>query len=218
PPPSYYMGGNCIAHDGAELPPSFLNEDEARTFCDSSLRGGGGSTVESTLTVPASSETFSLSVGYAGSTFTTEPMLPSDVTAESLKNSLLCAVFADVPPLNVSCTAELLTTFEPQLVRDSVEPRVTELDDGEFRVTFSRVVNPSSGPLSLTVVSDADDGAPEVTTPVISPNSRNCLMSSGLPAKCESDDECFEKGCFEYFKNGHWYGTGVSNLLWWNSQ
>ena len=105
----YYMGGNCIAHDGAELPPTWLKKDEKLTFCDSSLQGGAGSTMEFTLTVPSTfTSSFSISISYAGVTHVITDINSATLTATLLEETLVTAMF------NIT-TAELAAGYNPQV-------------------------------------------------------------------------------------------------------
>jgi len=207
----YYMGGNCIAHDGSELPPTWLKKDEKLTFCDSSLQGGAGSNMEFNLTIPSTfTSAFSISISYAGDTHIITDINAATLTGASLEEALVCGMY------NITAT-ELAAGFNPQLSIDTIEPRVIDQGSGVYLVMLSRVVEPQSSPVSVSVSTSASGSGPTVTNPVTAPNSRNCMDSAGKVNTCESDDDCKQKGCHEYFKNGWWYSTGVTQLMWWNS-
>jgi len=201
----YYQGGNCIAHDGAELPPAFLNKEIGNTFCDTSLRGGYGSNLETTLTLPSDDDDpYTISVLYFDQLYTTAPLTPATTSPTTLTTALTCAIFNDQPELNVTgpegmCTTDSLASFKPQLVPDKLEPRVTELADGTFRITFTRVIDPTSSPITITS-SDTNVATLADSEPVPPPNSRNCMTTTGAPNTCTSNADCATKGCYEYFQ------------------
>ena len=105
----YYMGGNCIAHEGSELPPTWLKKDEKLTFCDSSLQGGAGSTMEFTLTIPSTfTSAFSVNISSAGTTHEIIDVNAAALTATSLEEVLVRGMF------NVTA-AEVASGFNPKV-------------------------------------------------------------------------------------------------------
>jgi len=208
----YYPGGNCFAHGGSALSPDFLTEEPQHNhFCDSAMRGGYGTNMESIITIPSNPAPFTITLEWNGTVMNvTDTIVLSDAT--SITNVLRTKLQA------ATSSIHSLTKDMDRLIK-RMEFSVKNTTNDDFRITVKYVADPVDYPLVLTLnsVETANLSSVSLGELVIAPYERNCQKEDGEPNVCDSARDCEEKGCYYEWTGKVWPSTNLQSLLWYNS-